>query len=413
MKKRICSLVCCLALALSTAASLGGCEKKPEQLHGPETADPVSVSAEAVDEGRAALADFSVRLFQKNVRRGENTLISPLSVLYALAMTANGAEGETLVQMERVLGMPVEELNQCLCAYAGSLPSGEKARLYLANSIWFKDDGLTVEPDFLQANEDWYGASLYKAPFDSGTLRDINNWIDKSTDGMIPQMLDEIPDDVAMYLINALTFDGEWEQIYRENEVRKGTFTTEDGKAQDVELMYAQENRYLADENATGFIKYYAGKDYALAALLPNEGVSVEDYAASLSGEYLTALLDGAAADPVETAIPKFQYGYGVEMNGQLEEMGMTDAFSPAADFSKISGQTALYISQVLHKTAITVDEKGTKAGAATAVAMNSSAAVIPLKTVYLNRPFVYMLVDCQTNLPVFMGVLADMGAQS
>lgn len=146
-----------------------------------------------VTEAGEVIADFGVRLLRESIDE-KNTLISPLSVLSALAMTASGADGDTLTQMEAVLGMDIESLNAYIKAYTDALASGEKYKLSLANSIWFTDDTrFTVNDDFLQTNADYYGADIYKAPLDRSTRDDINNWVKDRTDGMIPKIIDEIP----------------------------------------------------------------------------------------------------------------------------------------------------------------------------------------------------------------------------
>ena len=367
------------------------------------------LSSESVDA-----TDFAIRLFKQTNEDGKNTLISPLSVLCALAMTANGAEGETREQMEAVLGMSVEELNLYLYSYINALPQGEKYKLSVANSIWFTDDDrFTVNQDFLQTNADYYGADIYKTPFDKQTLKDINNWVKNETDNMIPKVLEDIPDAAIMYLINALAFEAEWTEIYEKNQVRDKTFTKEDGTKQDVELMYSTEGKYLEDENATGFVKYYKERKYAFVALLPNEGVTVSEYVNSLDGASLAALLANAESRSVETAIPKFESEYDIEMSSILEAMGMSNAFNVTfADFTGIGDSTegGIYISKVIHKTYIQVGEKGTKAGAVTAIEMNDGSAGPPdeIKQVYLDRPFVYMLIDCETNTPFFIGTVMD-----
>ena len=342
-------------------------------------------------------------------------MISPLSVLSALAMTANGAKEDTLSQMESVLGMKTEELNQYLYSYMKALPQGEMYKLNLANSIWFIDDErFTVKEGFLQINKDFYGADVYKAPFDNTTVKDINNWVKDKTDGMIPEILDEISKEEVMYLINALAFEAEWASIYTSNDVRNRIFTTEDGQDQDVEFMYGEENVYLEDKDATGFIKYYKDHKYAFVALLPNEGVSVAEYVQSLNGENLNRLLTNTLNATVRTAIPKFETEFDVEMSEVLCDMGMTDAFNEdKANFVDLGTSTRgnIYINRVLHKTFISVAEKGTKAGATTVVAMGDKCAVMEEdpKSVYLDRPFVYMLIDCESNVPFFIGTMMNL----
>ena len=404
-----------LVLLCAMTVNLTGCATTVHAEDLMEGVTPNSVTALTdLSSGSVDATDFAIRLFKQTNEDGKNTLISPLSVLCALAMTANGAEGETREQMEAVLGMSVEELNLYLYSYINALPQGEKYKLSVANSIWFTDDDrFTVNQDFLQTNADYYGADIYKTPFDKQTLKDINNWVKNETDNMIPKVLEDIPDAAIMYLINALAFEAEWTEIYEKNQVRDKTFTKEDGTKQDVELMYSTEGKYLEDENATGFIKYYKERKYAFVALLPNEGVTVSEYVNSLDGASLAALLANAESRSVETAIPKFESEYDIEMSSILEAMGMSNAFNVTfADFTGIGDSTegGIYISKVIHKTYIQVGEKGTKAGAVTAIEMNDGSAGPPdeIKQVYLDRPFVYMLIDCETNTPFFIGTVMD-----
>ena len=418
MKKRIPALGLCLALALF----LAGCGSRAcgnkvlaEDLMADMRADVQPVSVEANDGEVEALAvtEFSVRLFQESREEGENTLVSPLSVLCALAMTANGARGETMAQMETLFGMPISELNEYLYVYTQALPEGKTYQLNLANSLWIRDDGrIQVEEDFLRTNATWYDAGVYQAPFDNSTVKDINAWVSENTDGMIDHVLDRVPEETVLYLINALCFEAQWKNIYYEHQVRDGVFTTEEGDSRDVELMYSNEYQYLEDDKAAGFMKFYDDEAYAFVALLPKEGVRLRDYIASLTGENLRTMLSNVQDTKVETAIPKFQSEYTVEMKEILQTLGMTDAFDPEqADLSGI-GETStglLYINQVLHKTYIAMDEQGTKAGAATVVATGEGAAPpTEVKTVYLDRPFLYLIVDREAGLPVFMGTVMD-----
>lgn len=376
--------------------------------------DPV-VTPLTNKEIEAAIADFSVNLFKTSLDESKNTLVSPLSVISALAMTANGADGNTLTQFENLFGADIPSLNSYLASYVKNLPSDEFYKLNLANSIWFTDDErFTVSEDFLQMNAGYYGADIYIAPFDNSTKDNINNWVKDKTDGMIKNIINEIPADAVMYLINALAFDAEWQNIYKKSETGNNIFTTADGMKRDVKFMYGSENTFLTDDNAEGFIKYYRDRKYAFAALLPDEGVSVADYAASLTGEKILHILGSAESKVVKTWIPKFESEYSCEMSEILESMGLTDAFSGAtADLSKIGHSTAgnLFISRVLHKTFISVDEKGTKAGAATAVEVSDECAPVEIdkpKEIRLDRPFLYMLIDCETNLPFFIGAVMD-----
>lgn len=413
MKKQWIAIFLCMSLLATGLLRLTGCAAKVQADDLMKGITPEKTSGRAADDAfKNGAADFAVRLFQTTWEEGKNSLISPLSVMLALSMTANGAKGETLAQMEALLGgdIPIGELNEYLHAYVGSLPSSEKAKLMLANSIWFKDSGFTVEEDFLQRNADYYGAAAYKSAFDEKTLRDINNWVKENTDGVIDKIVDQMDPYAAMYLVNTVLFDAEWQNIYRKHEVRDGTFTAIDGAKRTVSMMYSNESLYLDDGKATGFLKPYKN-GYSFAALLPNEGVALDDYIASLTGEGFLTTVKNAKEGPVEAAMPKFSYDYGIEMGDALKALGMTVPFDAAlADFSGLghSSDGNIYISCVLHKAYIAVDEKGTKAGAATAIEAPAAGVWEDRRRVILDRPFVYAIIDNAAGLPIFIGAVTD-----
>ncbi len=178
--------------------------------------------------------------------------------------------------------------------------------------------------------------------------------------------------------------------------------------------MYSGESLYMEGEKASGFLKYYADGKYAFAALLPHEGVSIQEYVDSLTGEELRKMLTRPREVNVQAAIPRFQSEYSIDLKEALQEMGMREAFDEnSADFMALgySDEGNVYISRVVHKTFIAIDTKGTRAGAATVVEMEDGGVAIEPeepKIVYLNRPFVYMLIDCETKLPVFLGTVVD-----
>lgn len=410
MKRKLLTLILCLLLLLTAC---GGPDYAAEVLSSGGQRAP-SADADLTGPGALAATDFAVELLQStDDGGGGNVLLSPVSVLSALAMTANGAAGETKTQMEAVLGLPAEDWNAYLQAYADALPEDKEARCSLANSVWFRDDAdrLTVEQSFLDVCADYYGADLFRAPFDDSTLKDLNAWVSDRTDGMIPSILSDIPDTAMVYLVNALAFDGRWESVYRENQIHEGTFTAEDGTGQSAQLMYSREDAFLEDGLATGFLKYYEGGTYTFAALLPNEGVSLADYIASLTGQGLRDTLTSAHPEAVEVAIPQFTAQYSTELSGILSELGMADAFDASrADFSAMgsSPDGPLCLSRVLHKTFLALDAQGTRAGAATVVEVDAGDAA-PGRTVYLDRPFLYLLVDCETNLPLFIGAIRSL----
>ena len=417
MKRKWKSMMVAISLVLVMLVSMAGCSygvQGENLMDHIESNEVTGVQNLTVDN--VTITDFGIRLLKEEHEDGNNTLLSPLSVLYALAMTANGAKGDTKTQMEKTFGMPVDKLNDYLYSYMQALPQDDKYQLNLANSIWFTDDDrFTVNQDFLQCNADYYGADIYRTPFDHTTLKDINHWVKEETHGMIPKVLDRIPQKEAlMYLINALAFEAEWADIYERGQTRDGNFTREDGITQKVSFMYGEESNYLEDEHAVGFLKYYYGHKYAFVALLPEPGMSVSDYVATLNGQHLNDMLINREHSTVKTSIPKFETEYSVEMSEVLKNMGMEDAFDEGeADFTALGTSTAgnIYITRVLHKTFISVGEKGTRAGAVTVVEVGDKGMAMQPeepKIVYLNRPFVYMLIDCETNIPFFVGTMMD-----
>ena len=403
MKKKYLALLVAGTLLCS---ALMGCTKTyaTDFMDGVKAGTPTEVQVQ--EETWAGMYDFSVKLLQSTCEEEENTLVSPMSVLSALAMTANGARGETRSQMENTLGGTVEQLNGALTG----LSQEEDSPLYLANSIWFAEGGrITPNPDFLQVNADYYRAGVFEAPFDQTTVTDINRWVKEHTHGMVEEILKKIPHDTVMYLINALAFEAEWENPYQKDDVWQQAFTNQAGEVQQVSMMHSEETFYLRDDQAQGFMKYYQGGRYAFVALLPDKGNSVLDYVEGLDGQQLQALLDNPTSVPVMTTMPKFESEMEVDLREVLKEMGMDLPFDSAqADFTGLgtSPEGNLYINQVFHKAYLEVEEKGTRGGAATAVEMNTEAAPEEQMVVTLDRPFVYMVVDTSSMLPVFMGTV-------
>ena len=406
MKKLLCLLTAALLF-------LSGCTVRAQAADLMDGVERREVSTWNVDRETAdAIADFSLRLFQASNQEGENTLISPLSVLAALGMTANGAAGETRAQMEVAFGLSLLDVNNY---FRTCCTPGEDDSLKMADAVWYNGAcGFEPKQAFLQANADYYAAGAYRAPFDESTRKEINDWVKTHTDGMIPGILDEVPADAVIYLVNALAFRSAWYEPFEAENTKEGTFTREDGVEQTVAFMNrSNEDNYLENDLATGFVKYYDDRNYKFVALLPKKGVTVSELVASLDGETFEALMSSRFNNVEATvAMPKFKCEFSTELALALQAMGMTDAFSGEADFSAMGNvaQGDLFISRVLHKTYIEVDEEGTKAAAATAVEDRYGAGLLlEHKEVRLDRPFVYMILDSK-NVPVFIGTLMDVG---
>lgn len=369
---------------------------------------------DADEKFKSGMLDFAVRLMQSTLDENKkNSLVSPLSVIVALGMTANGANGETKEEFEKLFGFSVDEANAYLYTLAHSLYNGDGAKVELANSIWFGKDGrIAVHDDFLQVNKNYYDAQAYEEDFFSQkTVDKINKWVSKHTDKMIDQIIDSIDPDTVMLLINALVFDALWSKPYENFQCQKGTFNAYDKSKNDATFMRSEET-LIRTKNAIGFRKYYKN-GYEFVAMLPDGDVF--DYVNSLSGKELGEILSGKQNDYSRVAkayLPKFEYDYDVSLYKALESMGLKKAFSSSeADLSGIGSSPwgNLYIGDVLHKTHIEMTQAGTRAAAVTAVEILAESAE-PKKPVdvKLDRPFVYYIVDCNTNLPMFMGVVTE-----
>lgn len=415
--KRIFLSVLCILLAACMVASLASCA--------------VNVSAEELSAGyvrkadgvpsvgdgfRLSAADFSMDLLREiPMEEGKNVLLSPLSALLCLGMVTGGADGETLAELEAAFGMDSDSLNESLYAYVQSLYSGEGCEVAIANSIWTKagDSGFSVNEDFLQKNADFYGAQIYRTPFNGQTVKEINAWVNKHTDGMIKEIIDTVSPDTVMMLINALMFDAKWQTEYEKGDIDKYTFTDYKGNESRVDMMNSSESTYLELDGAIGFAKNYEGGKYSFVGLLPEEGQDVYEFACSIDGEDFISMWDGRTYRPVNARIPEFTYENEFSLVETLRALGVEDMFSPEdADFSGL-GESAngnIFCSDVRQKTFIEVSRNGTKAAAVTWATMEctSAAPMDVVINVFLDRPFVYAIVDNATGLPLFVGVVAN-----
>lgn len=368
-----------------------------------------SASKAPDDEFKAAASSFAAELFKDNYSKGKTTLVSPLSVLTALALVQNGAQGDTLAQLEQALGgLDRDTLNAYMRAYCDFLTESDE--LKIANSVW-TDSSAEAKRDFLQKAVDSYSAQIFSAPLSSKkTVSSINSWVKKNTDGMIPKIIENADRDAVMMLINAVAFEAKWETPYTNDDIEKLEFNSYSGKSKKTEFMCSTESVYLSDSDAVGFMKPYENGRFAFAALLPNEDVNIDDYIASLSGEKLMKIFSSAKKnEEVDVKMPKFKAEYSTQLIDTLKKMGIEDAFDrKSADFSSlIDKNDGAYIGTVMHKTFIEVDQEGTRAAAATLVGI-SKMSIPAINPVCLNRPFVYMIVDTETNLPLFIGVQTE-----
>ena len=412
MTKRITTLVLALVLLLS----LPGCGVRAQEL----TADfepQVMDTTTDLTAGGEAVTDFALSLLREERSGSVSVLLSPVSILNALGMVANGASGTTLKQIETATGMSLHQLNDFLYTYRMSLPADSKTcKAALANSAWLRDT-FRVEDAFLRSCVNYYSAEVYRSAFDGGLVTDLNRWVSKKTDGMISDLLEKEPGAQTMlYLVNAACFDAKWETPYTKENVRTdGIFTAASGKRQTADYLDSHETIYLSGNNVSGFLKPYDGGKYAFVALVPDEGVTLADYLRTLTGEHLYQLITDHHYADVQASIPKFTARSELALEEPLRAAGINDLFDvSAADLrglgSAPNGNT-LYVNSVLHKTYLELDENGTKAAAATSLDVTAGAAPPSedVKTVTLDRPFLYMVVDTHACVPLFMGTVTSM----
>lgn len=431
-KKKILSAM----LAATMAFSLSGCGANGEkEKNAPEKSkyksenllDGLQVAYDPpkkIDSDvNAGVIDFSINLFKTGVldtvKNGGNAMVSPESVLFALGMTANGANGETLKEMENVLcpGYDISKINDYCYAILDKRRAGEKANISVANSIWINNSlsDVSVSEDFLKTDKAYYDADVFKSSFDDNTLKDINSWVNDNTDGMIKDIMNRISSDDVMYLINAVAFDAKWEKQYEDNgeSVKDDIdFTNFDQSVAKVTMLYSTESGFMSNENCKAFVKPYEGGQYGFMGILPNEGIELNDFISGMNKDWFLELYNSMDSEyEVYTGIPEFTSDYSMSMSDVMKAMGMEQAFNPDnADFTNMitSSDDNVFIDEVLHKTHIEVDSNGTKAAAATVVVMSKGTGPVreKIESVVLDRPFVYAIVDIETGMPLFIGAI-------
>lgn len=406
MKKTI-----CFVLATLCALSFAGCGFKERAVKAQNLAATVAareVQAKTADNDfKASYNDFSLKLLNAlySGEQKDNACISPLSIAAAFGMITNGATGETKAQLETALGGSAQSLNEYFAAFIKETAATETVNI--ANSIWSKKNEINVSDSFLDIVKNYYQADYYVADFNGDTLNDINNWIYNNTRGGIEKALDQISPETVIYLINALDFEAEWSDRFKKQFTKDQVFHGTKGD-KTVKMMRSAEHSYIGTDKASGFVKYY--KDgYYFAGLLPDDGYTVTDVIADLTGEKLNDALSNKHYTQINLSLPKFDFECDYNLNNAFKALGASVPFDVNnADFSDLgeleSGKN-IYISNAIHKTHITVDEEKTKASAVTIID-GAGAAAPPQEKIDLvfDRPFVFMICN-KNNLPLFIGV--------
>ncbi len=365
-------------------------------------------------------AAFAMDLFQQlQSREGPNQFFSPYSIHQALAMAMNGNEGETLEQFRQVLhfeGLDMEEANEA----AGTLTRflmelDPKVRLSIANAIWYKQ-GYTLDEGFASSLRDAYAAELAALDMANPQAADIiNRWIETNTEGLIKDMLDQVPASAVMYLVNAIYFKADWKYRFDERLTKKAPFTTFDGTEVQVDMMQLAEATTLKfrRENGMDYLEIpYSTGQYSLGILTSDEGL--QEKLEGLDLESLEQFREEAEEMNFLLHMPKFSMRYKVDnLKEDLISLGLTLPFqNHPGNFTRLFANTTgpLTISRVIHEALIEVDEKGSEAAAATIVEIvETSAPGLPSFSEYkLDKPFVFFIQENHSGVVLFMGKLGD-----
>ena len=381
---------------------------------------PITAAAQAEDvlkRGTGAEApgsSFAFGLFQDITAYDESDIvfISPLSASIALSMTAAGAEGATQEEMLRTLGfggLSVKDLNACNRGIIDLLSSDpEGVELNVANSLWVSDR-FTLKSRYIRTAGSEYSARVSNLDFsDPASPAVINRWCAENTAGRIDKMIENIDPATQMYLLNALYFKGMWTTPFDAANTRKDIFH---GNRRDSEVEFMHRTAsfpyYIGPEGALLELPYGEGS-FVMDIFLPAEGVSAEEFAAGLDCEALGTLTGLLQTDRIKVALPKFKAEYETSLNATLQRLGMRAAFTPSADFSRMSREP-LMISEVKQKTFIEVNEEGSEAAAVTSVAvMRTSLAPEPLEF-RVDRPFVFLIRERTSGTVLFLGLVRNL----
>lgn len=411
MKKRIFSLLCVFC-AGAMIFTLTGCMtlRASDNLTEGITANEIDTAGAKLEEGAKEASEFALRLISLALESGdENVVISPVSAYLALAMAANGAKGDTLAEFTKTLGgnLDLREINLCSRSLINHLTkTAGSTRLSISDSVWMKKNGFAANKDFLQAAVDYFNAEAFTSDFDDPkAVKDVNQWIKKNTNGLIKEMLQEISPDTVMLLINTLYMKAGWASPFEKVYNFQGDFTKADGsKVQTTFMSQVKNLQYLKTDTAKGILLPYDDQRLGFVALLPEDGKTTADVLSSVTD--VKALIESAENVSVQLSLPKFKIEYKLTMNDILKAAGIKLAFDEQkADLSGLgTAMGNLYIGEVLQKVVIEVNEEGTEAAAATVIDIRTTSALLGDVTLTFDKPFIYMVVDLESGIPLFIG---------
>ncbi len=374
-----------------------------------------------LDEKSAKLVEgdnaFGLEVFQKIREESdkENLMISPLSISLALAMTYNGADGDTKTEMEKTLnlhGLTPEQINNSYKLLIKALQSVDEDVVFeIANAIYYADI-FNVKPDFLSINRDYYDAEATSLDFSNpASVVTINSWVAEKTHDKILKIIDKLSSDDRMILLNAIYFYGTWTTEFDKDGTKMLNFYKNDGTSPEVAMMKKEDKLEYSTNSLFSAVKLpYGNGQYNMVVMLPGEEKKSQDIIDELSannwGEWMESF---KTEEHVVVTMPRFKFAFDSGLKNVLKKMGMQKAFSDSqADFTKIADDNSLHVSAVIHKTYIDVNETGTEAAAVTAVVIGITSAGPgdEIKKIYfrVNKPFVFAITEKDTGAILFIG---------
>lgn len=403
------SLFFALILFLATAS----CQKTDST---PKEIPDITVkSAELVEADNS----FGLELFRQVVakaEKSENTSISPLSVSIALAMTYNGALGETKTEMETALklsGITPAQINNTHKALVEALKSSDpEVVLEIANAIYYQK-GLNVQSDFVATNQKFYDAEVNSLNFSSplDALKVINAWVLQKTHDKIPKIIEKFDNVPIMVLLNAVYFNGVWKSKFDSKQTHNLRFNLSNDSWKETPMMTQTASLEYASNDLFSAINLPYGKgNFQMTVILPNLNRTTKDVIAQLTNEnWLSWQKNFSPKDQLIVTMPRFKFSWDMKLNEVLQQMGIKKAFDAGADFSGISKDVKLFISEVIHKTYIDVNENGTEAAAVTAIVMTTGESGPDPRTYFtVNRPFIFAITEKTTGAILFIGEITN-----
>lgn len=366
----------------------------------------------------AADNQFGLEIFQdinKLQTEQKNTMISPMSISLALAMVYNGTDGNTKSQVENMLhksGLTSEDINQNYKDLVSALASHDsKVELNVSNAIFYRNT-FPVKDDFISANKKFYEAEVSGLDFTKNTdaVNTINGWVNTKTKGKIDKIIEQIRPEDIMFLLNAIYFNGEWKYRFDTDQTTSQLFIKEDNTSIQVPTMTIENSfNYYNDTNFEMLEMPYGSGKFSMLVLLPKTGKKTSDVISSISPNNLESWLSKLSETKKTVLLPKFEFKFDKSLVSNLQDLGMADAFDPAkANLSGISSAAKLFISEVMHKSYIKVDEKGTEAAAVTGVTVGTTSVGPDLAVFRADHPFVFLIREKDTNSILFVGKVVD-----